>query len=456
MKPKSIFLNQFSFANLKKIYEESIEDGSAIGRDGISVNNFNEIIDKEINIIVRKVNSCNYEFTSYKEKLISKGANNPPRQISVPTIRDKIVLKFLSVLLAEIYPEHVPKMPHPIIKEVHRISSIRQGNFKYLQLDIENFYPSIDHKILLRIIRRRIRYKQILNLIENAITTPTGMKKTNENLNMQGVPQGLSISNLLSSLYLSDFDRKLKDLKKNSNVDCFRYVDDILLIGEEDKIEKLSISVPKLLKSKCKIKCHPIDDDNSKSRIVALSEGVDYLGYRFCKDEIEVRESSLKKMFSNIIKIISTIKYSQNKEPLIWKLNLRITGCQFLNKINQRNRRIGWLFFFSQSKNTKQLKRLDAFVSTQVNKVLKPNEKPPQLKHFVKAYHEIKFNLDNTDYIPNFDNFDDNQKKEVIDLFFPKLRNKQAKAITNLDQLFWKCIWREVRDLEKDLMEVFS
>ncbi len=251
------------------------------------------------------------------------------------------------------------------------------------------------------------RKKQILSLIENAITTPTGISKTPENLNDKGVPQGLSISNLLSSLYLSEID---EGLKKNSNADYFRYVDDILLIGENNKIDDFAISIPKLLKSKRKLECHPLDGNNGKSSNVPMPDGIDYLGYRFCKDKIEVRESSFKKMFLNIMKFISAMKYSQNKAPLIWKLNLRITGCHFLNKSTQRRHRIGWMFFFSQSNNIRQLKRLDAFVANQAKRVLKHQEKQ-QLKHFVKGYHEIRFNLDDTDYIPNFDNFDADEKK---------------------------------------------
>ncbi len=445
--PATLYKSHFTKAKLREIFTEFIADGAAVGRDGISVTAFSERIDQEIDIIHRKVNVCTYQFTAYREKLISKGAQKPPRQLSIPTIRDKLILKFLSELLAVIYPSHVSRIPHSTIKRVHEVSGSRPATDSYLRLDIQTYFPSIDHKILIRILRRRVRKRQVLHLIENAMCTPTGRKKFADTLNNKGVPQGLSISNLLSSLYLSDIDDHLTSI---SEIDYFRFVDDILIIGPPDKIFELSKTVPKLLKSKQKIRCHEVGA-GSKSVIVPLSEGIEYLGYRFCLNDIEVRQASFKKMFANIMKLISSMKYASNKGPLIWKMNLRISGCQFLG------RRIGWVFFFAQSENKQQLKQLDAFLIAQASKVLKSGDRN-RLKRFVKAYHEIRYNADETGYFPNFDNFDAEQKKQQISILIPKMARKELDALQEeeLDQLFKKCISREISDLEKDMMEVFS
>ncbi|MEO0666715.1 MAG: reverse transcriptase domain-containing protein [Pseudomonadota bacterium] len=446
-KPASLFQSTFTRANLREIFDEFISDGAAVGRDGVSVEKFSDRIDSEMDIILRKVNDCSYEFTAYREKLISKGALKPPRQISIPTVRDKIVLKYLSEFLAKIYPDHVSRVPHSTIKRVHEVSSSRLSSDNYLRLDIESYFPSIDHRILLRILRRRIRKKQLLHLLENALITPTGRKKTADTLNECGIAQGLSISNILSSIYLADIDTSLS---QDPNVEYIRFVDDILMIGSQVDITSLAVSTPRLLKSKRKIKCHTVGD-GSKSVIVPLADGIDYLGYRFRLSEIEVREASFKKMFSNIIRLVSAMKYANNKGPLIWKLNLRISGCQFLG------RKIGWLFFFSQSKNTQQLKQLDAFVNRQASMVLSPADQG-RLKRFVKAYHEIRFNADQTRYFPNFDDFDDEQKRHQIGILIPKKTSAEIGALSpaELDQLFRKCINREIADLEKDMMEAFS
>ena len=99
------------------------------------------------------------------------------------------------------------------------------------------------------------------------------------------------------------------------------------------------------------------------------------------------------------MKNVTGFKYKkQSAGKSISRLNLRITGCQL------KGRRIGWLFFFSQSKNLNQLKHLDAFLAKHAKKVMSADE-ASRVKRFVKAYHEIRFNLDKSKYIPDFDNF---------------------------------------------------
>lgn len=418
-----------------------------MGRDGVKLESFKARLDDEIELILRKIKTCSFEFTSYKEKLISKGAGKLPRQLSIPTIRDKLVLKFLAQLLANIYPDQVSWVPHSTVRRVHDASYTRPDTDYYLRLDIENYYPSIDHKILMRVLRRKIRSKQILHLIENAIKTPTGRHKASGSLNARGVPQGLSISNILASIYLAEIDKALSD---DAAISYFRFVDDILIIASQPHVDELEKLVPSLLKRQRKLKCHPVGH-GSKSLKINLKDGVEYLGYRFCLDKIEVRSSSLKKMFANLMKILTAMKYKKNSGRLIWRFNLRVSGCQL------DSRRIGWLFFFSQSKNLQQLKQLDAFVAKHASRIL-PSSDLTKLKRFIKAYYEIKFHAAVTKYIPNFDAFNGDQKKAQIAILLPGKTLQQIDALSpkELDDLFYKCISYEISDLEQDLMEVFS
>jgi len=442
-----VFKAHFSKAELFALYKSTIAEGASVGRDGVRLKEFEKRLGQEIDLILRKVKARTYQFTSYKEKLVSKGAGKSPRQLSIPTVRDKLVLKSLARALAEIFPAQVAGLPHSTIKRVHEASRVRPATDFYLRLDIQHYYPSINHKILLKLLRRKIRNRQLIHLLTNAIQTPTGKKKSSASLNAKGVPQGLSISNILSAIYLTDVDDLLAT---HGGIDYFRYVDDILFAATPSEIEELEKSVPRLLRQKRKLECHKVGT-GGKSVKVPLSEGIEYLGYRFCGNVIEVRASSLKKMFANLMKNVTGFKYKkQSSGKSIWRLNLRITGCQL------KARRIGWLFFFSQSKNLKQLKHLDAFLAKQIAKVVQPEE-IESIKRFVKAYHEIKFNLDKTKYIPNFDELTDDEKKEHIAILRPKKASTlDALSPAELDDLFQESISYEVDGLEKDMMEAFS
>ncbi|PCJ91181.1 MAG: hypothetical protein COA50_16770 [Flavobacteriaceae bacterium] len=447
MKPAELFKARLCRAHFMEIFDEYFQDGSAIGRDGVRLSVFQAEIDSEIDIILRKVGSGTYKFTSYKEKLILKGANKSPRQISIPTIRDKLVLKFLSLLLAEIYPDHVTKPPHEFIKNIHRESASRPPTTSYLRLDIQNYFPSIDHKIMLRVLRQKIRQKNLLAVIFSALETPTGRKKDHSNPITIGVPQGLSISNILSSIYLAGIDEQMRAIP---NSEYFRFVDDILVIADNSTAATLSREIPSTLKSKRKIICHKVGE-GSKSTLLPISRGIDYLGYYFCGDIIQVRKTSFNKMFGNLMKLFTGMKYRKNRGPLIWKMNLRISGCIF------EGRKIGWIFFFIQSNNTQQLKQLDAFIASRAKVVLEEAD-CERLKKFTKAYHEIRHNYRYSSYYPNFDNFDEGQKRAQIAILIPRKPTSEIDLLTgdDLDDLFKRCISKEISELEKDMMEVFS
>ncbi|WP_171251105.1 RNA-directed DNA polymerase, partial [Acinetobacter baumannii] len=113
------------------------------------------------------------------------------------------------------------------------------------------FYPSIDRKILLKKIRSKIRNKYFSNLLLDALNPS---KKEF----ISGVPQGLSISNILAHIYLIPLDKKLTS---QFNIKYFRFVDDILiLLDMRDKNYIIEILEKEF--SKLKLEIHPIKDEN--------------------------------------------------------------------------------------------------------------------------------------------------------------------------------------------------
>jgi len=181
-----------------------------------------------------------------------------------------------------------------------------------------------------------------------------------------------------------------------------------------------------------------------------MAEGIDYLGFHITNKGISVRSSSYKKMFTNLLKVFTQYKYKKNKKRLLWRLNLKITGCLFEGK------RLGWMFFFSQTDNTSQLKRLDEFVIGLAKKFL-PLEDRNKIKTFIKTFHEIRFNAEKTKYIPNFETYTLEKKIEIICLLTGKKEVEvEAWDVDFIEEQFRKCAAREAGELEKDLLEIFS
>ncbi|HFT7187720.1 TPA: hypothetical protein ACGRRN_000126 [Enterobacter ludwigii] len=96
------FKKCFSEKYLRSLYFDKIKETGAIGIDRVRPGSFEKECAKEVALISRKVFNGSYKFTAYKEKLISKGAHSFPRQISIPTVRDRITLRALCDALVNI------------------------------------------------------------------------------------------------------------------------------------------------------------------------------------------------------------------------------------------------------------------------------------------------------------------------------------------------------------------
>lgn len=442
------FNSLYSLKHIKEHYKEKIEENASTGLDRISNKKFKSQLDENIDIINKKVFSNSYKFTRYKQILISKGEDKIPRSISIPTIRDKLTLSILNELLFKVYGnDAITKMPHSIIHEI-KIAIDDKGNsgkYKYdsfVKLDISSYYKSIDHNLLKKKLRKKIRKKEIIDLIFSAITTQSvslpinNRSKTNKKT--KGVPEGLSISNALANIYLGDID---KNYMSKDGIRYFRYVDDIVILCKSEEINTVYENI------KLDLEDMKLEVNDNKKDIGTLIDGFEYLGYKLNLNMVTVRESSVLKIEQSIEKLFNDYMRSKNKniKLLEWKLNLRITG--FINN----NNKYGWLFFFSQIKDLKLVSKLDWLLSKFAKRY--KLESSLSLKRFKRTLYEIKYRLHSTNYIPNFDEYTIKQKSNILnEIYDQEISNLSEEQIV---VEFKKIVYQEMRDIEKDI-QAFS
>ncbi|ACE92248.1 putative RNA-directed DNA polymerase (reverse transcriptase) protein [Rhizobium etli CIAT 652] len=437
MQAKEKFDKQFAIENLRSIFDERIAASGTVGKDGIDPGAFQKNIDTELALIRKRVYAQSYRFTHFKQRLISKGAGKPPREIAIAGVRDRVTLRAVTNVLMDVFHDAKLSPAHFIIKDLLDFVRPLGDEYVFLQLDVQDFYPSLDHQLLLKRIRTRTRYKYFTSLVDAAVKTPTGDGKT---ANDVGVPQGLSVSNILSSIYMMQIDETAR-----ARFHYYRYVDDILVICKASDATRHFRWLKGRL-SKAHLTCHPLVE-GSKSKIVPLSIGIDYLGYHITPKLVSVRKSSYRRMMTTIMSLITSAKYRANHKRLLAKINLKITGCVLNDK------RYGWMFFFSMTQDVKQLKRLDRFVSRLWRKLGLTGQGKP--KTFVKAYHEIRFNIAKSKYIPRFDDYSLEKKMQLIsDLQGLDLESIRDWTEEKINKTFWRLVRREVSELEKDLTPV--
>jgi len=432
------FNKHFSEENLKRIFVEHVIYSGATGIDNLDQYAFRTQLDDQIAILSRKMLAGTYNFTKYKLKLVSKGRDKVPREISIPTVRDRIAMRAMCDFLTEVYAGVVEfNLPQKVIKRV-KVDLASGAYTGVIKLDVSNFYPSIKHNELRSRLGKKIRSDDIKNVLFSAITSPTvSASKTTDMPSARGVPQGLAISNMLAAIYLLNIDKYFESL---SNIKYYRYVDDVMIFCDFNDAQNIAADVRKRF-GRIGLKMYDPIKRPDKSTIEQLGRSFDYLGYHFYDSIISARLGSIERLKHSLVSIFTSYKHSKQKseEFLLWRLNLRISGCIFDKKAK------GWLFFFSEINDEKLLHTLDHYVG----KLIKRFNVNIQPKKFVRTFKELSHRKYETSYIPNFDVYTLAQKKKVLVDYFKVNVSKLRKAEVEFE--FNKRITKQVKDLLVDV-----
>lgn len=158
-----------------------------------------------------------------------------------------------------------------------------------LKIDVEKYYPSVVNVTLKGMIRRKIKCKDTLWLLDNIIDS------------IDGLPIGNYTSQHLGNLYLNSFDWMIK--QRTRPVAYFRYCDDILLFANTTK---------ELTTIKCKIEnelaCLGLRLKNSWTIYNVEKQGVDFVGHVFKPVQTRLRRNiaaSFKKTSKKLTRQVS-------------------------------------------------------------------------------------------------------------------------------------------------------
>lgn len=158
--------------------------------------------------------------------------------------------------------------------------------------DISKFYPNINHEILKKILRRKIKCKKTLKLLDEIIDSIAG------EIN---VPVGNYLSQWFGNLYMNEFDDYVKHSLRIRYY--IRYCDDFCIYSNNKKeLQIIKMLVAAFLRVKLKLKL-------SKCDIFPTTQGVDFLGYRhFPKGYLLARKTTarrVKRRFKKIIPLLN-------------------------------------------------------------------------------------------------------------------------------------------------------
>ncbi len=247
--------------------------------------NFESNLDKNIAMLQRDLRLKKY----YPNKLKKFIVRDPKtRTIHSSIFRDRIVHHAIVNLIQPFYEKifiydsfasRKNKGTHRAVKRfeyfVNKVSSngqkIKQpfnnNSIKgyVLKADIKHYFATIDHDVLISILRKKISDENFIGLIRIILNNFDSSEK--------GLPLGNYTSQFFANVYLNHLDYFIKHKLKAKYY--IRYVDDFVILHKDKRVLlEYKIKIEKYLKF-LKLELHP-----EKSEIHALRNGITFLGYR--------------------------------------------------------------------------------------------------------------------------------------------------------------------------------
>lgn len=316
------------------------------------VENFNRYISENLFYIKNIVSSKSYNTEKYNIFLIREPKL---RLIMSQSIKDKVVNHLCAkYFLVDIFDKSFidssvatrkGKGTHYGIKLLKRyLNKIKRNNdnFYILKFDIKKYFYNMDHEIIKELIRKRIKDKDAIAILdkiidstdEDYINIEIDKIKTNEikkiklkNISQnekdrlireieeiplykkgKGFPIGNMTSQIFANIYLNELDHFIKEVLKIKYY--IRYMDDGVLIHRD--INYLKYCLKEIIKV---LNRYKLDINYKKTCINSIKDGIDFLGFRFYiknnKILMKVRNST-KKRFIIKSKTLNKIYKKEN------------------------------------------------------------------------------------------------------------------------------------------------
>jgi len=300
---KNIYGEICSYENLYKAYLNARKTK----RLREEVLTFTNNLEENLYEIHSELTNHTYKVGQYREFYIHEPKK---RLIMALPFRDRVVqwavyqLLFPIFVKTFIYDSYacIPdKGTHNAMKRLkywlHQVDR-RKEKYYYLKLDVAKYFYRIDHAILLEILNRKIKDKDLLWLLKKFIQceeTFFGLpldiciEEISERLSDKGMPIGNLTSQLFANLYLNELDQYCKrELRIHYYV---RYMDDVIILSDsKTKLHEIRGLIETFLQERLKLNL------NKKTAIRPISLGIEFIGYKLWPTHVKLKKASALKM----------------------------------------------------------------------------------------------------------------------------------------------------------------
>ena len=253
--------------NLNRAYKRVKANKGASGVDGMTVDEALPWLKEHGGELLDHIRKGKYKPSPVRRVEIPKD-NGGVRKLGIPTVIDRIIQQAIAQVLTPIYE---PKFsdgsygyrPNRSAKDaICKVREYADEGYKHaVSLDLSKYFDTLNHELLMNMLREDIKDKALINLIKKYLKSgvmENGIVMRTE----EGSPQGGNLSPLLANIYLDKFDKEFE----GRGVKIVRYADDIVLIAKSQRAaERLLETSTRYLESKLKLKVN-----TEKSRAVSV------------------------------------------------------------------------------------------------------------------------------------------------------------------------------------------
>lgn len=274
------------------------------------------------------------------------GSAGATRSLGIPTLADRVVQMAVKIVIEPLFeadflpvsygfrPKRSPRLALSAV-----IQAIRAGFHYVIEVDLQQYFDTIDHEKLMNLVKRRVTDIQVLRLIrawlkagvmtEGAISHP-----------LRGTPQGGVISPLLANLYLHEIDRQW--YPTSASVQLVRYADDIILLT---RTLPQAQTVEKALRQQCtQLK---LTLNEAKSQVTTVTQGFSFLGFEYRQRHQRLylwpKRPAIQHLLTRVRQVVRSVRHSQQLKVVIKALNPVLIGWCTYFRVGHSNRVFHWV-----------------------------------------------------------------------------------------------------------------